>query len=281
MPFVLGLGGTVVRGKMDLLVEIERRTARRRLQDRRARAAPTLRELAERYATQRDLYALAARGRRGATPTASRCRAAHCFLEAPDRAVVHTYDAAGLDEARRRLEGLIDGISAGDFARTDHPHPRSATAARRRRACAASRPGGHRAGGRECSGARLSAVRVRLAIFAYGSLVSLASAERTLGRPVRPPRAWPAWPAGGGAGRWCATTSAPRRPSPGPTTGTVPPYCVGLNLERAAGATGPNGVLIEVTEAELDRLALRELRYDAVDVTGEVAGAEGPAPWTA
>ena len=33
-----------------------------------------------------------------------------------------------------------------------------------------------------------------------------------------------------------------------------------------------NGVVIELTEAELDRLDIREIRYDRVDVTGSIDG---------
>ena len=53
--------------------------------------------------------------------------------------------------------------------------------------------------------------------------------------------------------------------------GSVPARCLGLNVERGGSEPGPNGVLIEVTEAELDRLAIREVRYDRVDVTDQVA----------
>ena len=42
---------------------------------------------------------------------------------------------------------------------------------------------------------------------------------------------------------------------------------------RCAGA--PNGVLIELTEAELERLDLREIRYDRVDVTDAIEVANG------
>lgn len=110
----------------------------------------------------------------------------------------------------------------------------------------------------------------RVAIFAYGSLASLASAERTLGRPVHHLglARLTGW-----RRRWsqvrdnlrCEKTFARA------DDGSLPPYCVGLNVERAAGP-GPNGVLFEVTEAELDRLAVREIRYDPVDVTGQLAG---------
>ena len=38
-----------------------------------------------------------------------------------------------------------------------------------------------------------------------------------------------------------------------------------------------NGVVIELTEAELDRLDIREIRYDRVDVTGSVKGEDLPS----
>jgi hypothetical protein len=53
--------------------------------------------------------------------------------------------------------------------------------------------------------------------------------------------------------------------------GSLPPYMLGLNIEPAGDhELGPNGGLIEVTEAELDRLDAREVRYDRVDVTTAV-----------
>jgi hypothetical protein len=121
VPFVLGLGGTVVRGKMDLVVETESGPLVVDYKTDLLRGADP-RELAERYATQRDLYALAARGGRDADPAAA-VRAAHCFLDDPDHPVVHTYDASGLEAARERLELLVEGIKAGDFRRTETPHP--------------------------------------------------------------------------------------------------------------------------------------------------------------
>ncbi len=57
-------------------------------------------------------------------------------------------------------------------------------------------------------------------------------------------------------------------------------FCLGLNLERAPGASEdewPNGALIELTEPELERLDLRELRYDRVEVTADVRGDREPA----
>jgi hypothetical protein len=110
----------------------------------------------------------------------------------------------------------------------------------------------------------------RLAIFAYGSLASLASAERTLGRPVHH---LGLARLSGWRRRWsqvrdnlrCEKTFARAG------DGTEFPFCLGLNVERAPGP-GPNGVLFEVSEAELERLAQREIRYDPVEVRGQLAG---------
>jgi ATP-dependent helicase/nuclease subunit A len=125
VPFLLGLGGTVVRGKIDLLAEtgegplvVDYKT------DALNGADPV--ELAARYRTQRDLYALAVHDARergaGAQRSDSPIRAAHCFLEAPDRALIETYDSRALAKARQRVERLVEGIRAGDFTRTDTPH---------------------------------------------------------------------------------------------------------------------------------------------------------------
>jgi cation transport regulator ChaC len=112
--------------------------------------------------------------------------------------------------------------------------------------------------------------RSGIALFAYGSLVSPASAERTLGRPVEP--ATPARLAGWRR-RWSQVRDnlTTEKTFADAETGVVPPHCVGLNIEREPGATGPNGVLLDVSEAELERLAIREIRYDRVDVTGAVS----------
>jgi cation transport regulator ChaC len=108
-------------------------------------------------------------------------------------------------------------------------------------------------------------------IFAYGSLANLASLEVTLGRPVAP--------AGvarlaGWRRRWSLARDnlASEKTFARADDDSVPPYCLGLNLERGDGES-PNGVLIEVGEGDLERLALRELRYDRVEVTGEVVTA--------
>ena len=84
----------------------------------------------------------------------------------------------------------------------------------------------------------------------------------------------PARGAGGGAGRSTATTARTEKTF-ALADGAIPPYIVGLSIERDPECEGANGVLIEITEAEADRLDLRELRYDRVDVTGEVRALDG------
>lgn len=116
----------------------------------------------------------------------------------------------------------------------------------------------------------------RIAVFAYGSLVDPASASRTLGRPVTD-----AIPArlSGWARRWsevrdnrgCEKTFARVADR------SVPDHVLGLNVERSGdGLPGPNGILIPVGERELERLDARELRYERVEVTGQLVATEGP-----
>jgi cation transport regulator ChaC len=116
-----------------------------------------------------------------------------------------------------------------------------------------------------------------LAVFGYGSLVSRASIAATLGHDATPPVA--ARLAG-----WRRTWTLVRdnaRSEKGfaPLEGDPFDFCLGLNLERAPDAAEdewPNGALIELTEAELDRLDLRELRYDRVEVTADVRSDREP-----
>jgi cation transport regulator ChaC len=116
----------------------------------------------------------------------------------------------------------------------------------------------------------------RLAVFAYGSLASLASAERTLGRPVQ--HAGVARLAGWRR-RWSQVRDnlATEKTFARADGDTVPPYCLGLNVEREAGP-GPNGVLVEVSEEELERLHGREIRYQRIDVSADVV-TEIPPPF--
>ncbi len=119
VPFLLDLAGTVVRGKIDLLAEtpdgplvVDYKT------DAVASADPE--ELVTRYDIQRDVYALAVERAGGAR--SGPIRAAYCFLEAPERTALSSYDASRLRAARERVEELIARVRAGEFARTDSPH---------------------------------------------------------------------------------------------------------------------------------------------------------------
>jgi hypothetical protein len=116
---------------------------------------------------------------------------------------------------------------------------------------------------------------MRTAVFGYGSLVSPASFAETLGREpdsVMPARlnGWRRRWSVGRDNRSAEKTFA--RPD-----GEVPPWVIGLNIEVApAGAVAdedapaPNGALIELSEAELGRLDLREMRYRRVDVSDAI-----------
>jgi hypothetical protein len=107
-----------------------------------------------------------------------------------------------------------------------------------------------------------------LAVFGYASLVSPQSAAQTLGRPVAGaiPARLRGWARGWTLGREQSKSEKTfARPD-----GSLPRFCLGLNLDPAPDALAPNGVLIEVTEAELERLDLREIRYLRVDVSDAV-----------
>lgn len=113
----------------------------------------------------------------------------------------------------------------------------------------------------------------RLGLFAYGSLVSPESASATLGRPVE---ASAVIRLAGWRRRWstvrdnhaCEKTFARRG------DGEMLGHVLGLNLEPSGDdAQAPNGVLLELDEAELERLDVREMRYDRIEVT---AGLERP-----
>lgn len=102
----------------------------------------------------------------------------------------------------------------------------------------------------------------RTALFAYGSLVDPVSAALTLGRGVE--EIWAARLPGyrrrfsqARDNRRCEKTFARSDDA------SIPPFILGLNLEPAGeGEPAPNGTLIEVSGAELERLDVRELRYD-------------------
>jgi hypothetical protein len=110
---------------------------------------------------------------------------------------------------------------------------------------------------------------MRLGLFAYGSLVSPESFAATLGR--RPGGPTPARLAGWRR-RWSIVRDnlAAEKTFERADGGGCPRWVVGLNLERddpSNADLAPNGVLVEVTDGELERLDVRELRYNRVDVT--------------
>jgi ATP-dependent helicase/nuclease subunit A len=73
--------------------------------------------VAEGYATQRIVYALAAL-RAGA----ERVEVAHCFLERPDEPALAVYAAADAGRLERELLELARGVVEGSFVPSDEPH---------------------------------------------------------------------------------------------------------------------------------------------------------------
>jgi cation transport regulator ChaC len=110
-----------------------------------------------------------------------------------------------------------------------------------------------------------------LAVFAYGSLVDPASAAATLGREVEasPPLRLPGW-----TRRWSTFRDnlTSEKTFARVDDGSLPRWCLGLNLEPAPDEPGPNGVLLYVTPEELERLDLREMRYDRTEVSSDFDG---------
>ncbi len=116
VPFVISIGGTLIRGSIDLLVErpdgsvlvVDYKTDRLESRD------PA--DVVERYSVQRDLYALAAAAR--GTPV----RTAYVFLEQPESPVRSSFGEADLEAARGRIEAVLDRLGAGRFEVTHRPH---------------------------------------------------------------------------------------------------------------------------------------------------------------
>jgi hypothetical protein len=108
---LLGIGGTVLRGSIDLLVErddgpplvIDYKT------DRLNDADPA--ERAAHYEVQRSIYALAVAEALGVDEV----EVAYVFLERPDAPAITTLGPAEMAAARAELEQTIAQISAGDF----------------------------------------------------------------------------------------------------------------------------------------------------------------------
>jgi cation transport regulator ChaC len=112
-----------------------------------------------------------------------------------------------------------------------------------------------------------------IAVFGYGSLISPRSVAETLGR--EPDALIPAR-LEGWKRRWSLLRDNLRseKTFARESDGEVPPFVIGLNLERGGSGDehlAPNGALIGLTSGELERLDVRELRYNRVAVTEEVA----------
>jgi ATP-dependent exoDNAse (exonuclease V) beta subunit len=111
VPILLGVGDTVLRGSIDLLVEregepplvVDYKT------DRLDGSGPE--EHAARYETQRSIYALAVAESLGA----SEVEVAYVFLERPEEPAITVLDTAAMESARERLNKAISQISQGEF----------------------------------------------------------------------------------------------------------------------------------------------------------------------
>jgi ATP-dependent helicase/nuclease subunit A len=111
VPILLGVGGTVLRGSIDLLVEregapplvVDYKT------DRLDGSSPA--EHAARYATQRSIYALAV----AESLDAPEVEVAYVFLERPEEPTITTLGPAEMDSGRELLATAIAQISRGEF----------------------------------------------------------------------------------------------------------------------------------------------------------------------
>ncbi len=115
VPLLLEVGGTVLRGSIDLLVEregepplvVDYKTDRLDGSDPSAHVA--------RYETQRTIYALAVAEALGA----SEVEVAYVFLERPEQPVLSVLDPAAMETGRERLAATIARIGAGEFPVAD------------------------------------------------------------------------------------------------------------------------------------------------------------------
>jgi len=109
----------------------------------------------------------------------------------------------------------------------------------------------------------------RLAVFGYASLVNRDSVAATLGASAAEPVAARL---SGWRRRWSLVRDNHSAEKGFEPAGDGEPFdwCLGLNIERAETGDWLNGALIELDDGALARLRLRELRYDAVDVTADV-----------
>jgi ATP-dependent exoDNAse (exonuclease V) beta subunit len=136
-PFLLPVAGTLVRGKLDLLVE--RPGEPPLLVDYKTNAlgGTSPAKLMALYAAQRDLYALAVAsaaasgsasrvesggGGDGDGPTLAPVSTAFVFLEQGGEPALATLGPEALATVRSRIEGLATGIAAARFEVTERPH---------------------------------------------------------------------------------------------------------------------------------------------------------------
>jgi hypothetical protein len=110
VPLLLGVGGTILRGSIDLLVEregaplvVDYKT------DRIAGADPA--ERVAHYSVQRSIYALAV----AETLGAKEVEVAYVFLKRPDEPATSVLGATEMVAARASLEKTIARISQGEF----------------------------------------------------------------------------------------------------------------------------------------------------------------------
>jgi ATP-dependent exoDNAse (exonuclease V) beta subunit len=111
VPLLVGVGGAILRGSIDLLVErdgapplvVDYKT------DRLDGSSPA--EHAAGYAIQRTIYALAVAESRGAAEV----EVAYVFLERPEEPVVELLDGEAMERGRAELTATIALIAAGEF----------------------------------------------------------------------------------------------------------------------------------------------------------------------
>jgi ATP-dependent helicase/nuclease subunit A len=118
VPLLLGVGGTVLRGSIDLLVErqgtsplvIDYKA------DRLGGDSPANR--AGHYETQRDIYALAVAEAR----KTAEVEVAYVFLEQPDDPLLTVLGAAEMESGRARIAAAIEQIGEGEFPPAEPTH---------------------------------------------------------------------------------------------------------------------------------------------------------------
>jgi ATP-dependent exoDNAse (exonuclease V) beta subunit len=116
VPFLLPLGGTLVRGKIDLLAELE--DGSRLVVDYKTNRLDGDDPAAhmEMYEEQRRIYALAATG------ADRQIQTAYVFLDRPDQPLIVDFAEPDLELARVELTATIARIAAGEFPVTERPH---------------------------------------------------------------------------------------------------------------------------------------------------------------